>query len=95
MKKYFLLHLLPSRSDFAFTMTEEEKAIMQQHVQYLKGFLDDGKALIFGPVFDPKGPYGLGILTVADEEEVKTFIKNDPASKINRYEYYPMNGMVK
>ncbi len=93
-KKYFVLHLLPSRPDFAQTMTEEERAIMMKHVAYWTEFMNEGKVLAFGPVFDPKEVYGLGIVSVDDEQEVKDFIANDPASRINRYEYFPMKAVV-
>jgi len=42
--------------------------------------------LIFGPVFDPKGVYGLGILTVDDEAQVHEIIANDPANVLGTYE---------
>ena len=93
-KKYFVLHLLPSRPDFAFTMTDEEKEIMGQHIAYWTEKMNNGKVLVFGPVFDPKGPYGLGILVADDEQEVIEFIENDPAGRINKYEYFSMEAIV-
>jgi len=93
-KKYFVLHLLPSRPDFAQTMTDEEQAIMMKHVAYWTEFMNQGKVVAFGPVLDPNEVYGLGIMSVDSEQEVKDFIANDPAAKINRYEYYPMNAIV-
>jgi uncharacterized protein len=93
-KKYFALKLLPNRSDFVQTMTDDEKMIMQEHIAYWKGFMDQGKVVVFGPVFDPKGAYGLGIVAMDNEEEVREFIKNDPAARINQYEYFPMKAMV-
>ncbi len=93
-KKYFVLHLLPCRPDFAFTMTAEEQNIMVQHVGYWKELMKNGKVLVFGPVLDPKGPYGLGIVAVDSEQEIATFIGNDPASMINTYEYFPMRAVV-
>jgi uncharacterized protein len=36
----------------------------------------------------------LGIVSVDDEQEVKDLIANDPAAKINRYEYFPMKAIV-
>jgi hypothetical protein len=39
--------------------------------------------------------YGLGIIEVDSEDEVKAFIANDPANKINTYEYYQMLAAVK
>ncbi len=33
-KKYFTLYLLPTRNNFAETMTEQERGIMLKHVAY-------------------------------------------------------------
>jgi uncharacterized protein len=93
-KKYFVLYLLPSRSDFAQTMTEAERAIMMKHVSYWTEIMNQGKVLAFGPVLDPKEVYGLGIISVESEQEVKDFIANDPASAINTYEYFPIKAIV-
>ena len=93
-KKYFVLRLNPTRSGFAQTMTAEEKEIMQQHINYWKAYMDRGIMLIFGPVMDPEGVYGLGIIAVDNEAQVKHLIDNDPASKINIYEYHPMMAIV-
>ena len=93
-KKYFALYLLPSRPDFAQTMTEDERSIMMKHVAYWTELMNKGKVVAFGPVLDPKEVYGLGIIAVEDEQEVREFISNDPAATINRYEYFPMNAVV-
>ena len=93
-KKYFVLYLLPSRPDFAQTMTDEEREIMMKHVLYWTEIMNQGKVLAFGPVLDPKEIYGLGIISVDSEQEVKDFIANDPANKINKYEYFPIKAVV-
>ena len=93
-KEYFVLHLLPSRPDFALTMTADERQIMLQHTAYWSDLMDKGKVVVFGPVFDPKGIYGLGVIAVDSKEEVAAFIANDPAGTINSYEYYPMKAVV-
>jgi uncharacterized protein len=93
-KQFYALYLLPSRPDFATTMTGEERAIMLQHVAYWTELMNQGKVLAFGPVLDPKEIYGLGIISVDNEHEVKEFIANDPAARINKYEYYPMKAVV-
>ena len=85
-KTYFVLKLLPNRPDFAETMSS---------VSYWKEYLDKGVMLVFGPVLDPKGVYGLGIIAVDNEEQVKTLIDNEPASAINKYEYHPMMAVVR
>jgi hypothetical protein len=93
-KKYFVLYLLPSRPDFAQTMTDEERAIMGEHVAYWTEKMNQGKVVAFGPVLDPESIYGLGIVALDDEQELTSFIENDPAGKINRYEFFPMMAMV-
>jgi uncharacterized protein len=93
-KKYFVLHLLPARPGFAQTMTNEEREIMMKHIAYWTEIMSQGKVVAFGPVLDPKETYGLGIISADSEEEVKEFIANDPAAKINRYEYFPMKAIV-
>jgi uncharacterized protein YciI len=94
-KKHFALKLVPSRPTFAQDMTPEERSIMQQHSAYWREFMDKGMVIVFGPVLDPKGAYGLGVMEVDNEDQVHEFIKNDPASKINTYEYYPMLAVIK
>ena len=94
-KKYFVLHLLPSRPNFAQTMTDEERGIMMKHVAYWTEIMNQGKVLAFGPVLDPSEVYGLGIVAVDHEQEVKEFIANDPAASINKYEYFPMKAIVR
>jgi uncharacterized protein len=75
-------------------MTDKERVIMKQHIGYWTDLMNKGKILAFGPVFDPKEVYGLGIVSVDSEQEVQDFIANDPAGKINRYEYFTMKAIV-
>lgn len=93
-KTTFLIKLIPSRPDFAQTMTDEEKDIMNQHIQYWQPYLEKGTMIVFGPVLDPQGVYGVGIVQVENEEQLVSLINNDPASKINKYDYYPMMAQV-
>ena len=91
---FFAVYLNPPRPDFAMTMTESERAVMMEHVEYWKDKMKQGKVYAFGPVMDPAGVYGLGVVGVENELELKDFIANDPAGKINRYEYFPMRAIV-
>jgi uncharacterized protein YndB with AHSA1/START domain len=91
--KYFLCRLIPPRPSFPFDMSEQERAIMQEHVAYWSSMLADGKAIVFGPVADPSGPWGLGILRVADEAELRSLQEKDPAIRAAvglRFESLPM-----
>lgn len=94
MKKYYALKLIAPRPTFAQDMSAEERGIMLQHVAYWRGLMDKGNVIAFGPVIDPNGVYGLGIIQAESEDQVKLFIENDPATKINRYEFYPMMAVV-
>ena len=89
-KKHFFLKLIPSRPTFAQDMTDAERAIMMQHVAYWADLLNKGIAIVFGPVSDPKGTYGMGVIAVDSEEDVSTLTANDPAAKLNKYEILPM-----
>jgi hypothetical protein len=75
-------------------MTDHERAIMMEHVAYWTEKMQQGKVYAFGPVMDPKEIYGLGVIAVENEQELKDFIVNDPAGEINTYEYFPMKAVV-
>jgi hypothetical protein len=93
-KKYFALRLIPPRPTFVQDMTDEERNIMQQHVAYWGELMKNDIAIVYGPVLDPNGPYGLGVVAVDSEEQLKNIIANDPALQINKCEYYPMMAVV-
>lgn len=94
MKQYYFLKLNPPRPTFAQDMTAEERAIMMQHVAYWTEQMNKGVIHVFGPVLDPSGPYGVGVIGVESEAERDALIANDPASALNRYEFYPMKAVV-
>ena len=93
-KKFFALYLLPPRHDFALTMSNEERSIMMKHVQYWTDLMNKGQVVVFGPVMDPKEIYGLGVVKVDSEDQLKSLIDNDPANGLNRYEFFPMRAVV-
>ena len=90
---FFFCRLIAPRPTFAFDLNDEERALMGAHGAYLRGFAEKGEAVIFGPVADPAGPWGLGIFEVADEAELSAILDNDPTIKSGkgfRYEVLPM-----
>ena len=91
---HYFLKLIASRPTFALDMTDDEHAIMNQHIVYWKGHMAAGKVVVFGPVMDPAGPYGMGVVAVESEDEIKEFTANDPATAILRYEFYPMRAVL-
>ncbi len=78
MSQTFFLRLLPPRPTFATDMSDEERALMGQHVAYVRRFFDEGKVLMFGPVLDPEGAFGIAVLQAESQAEVDSFIANDP-----------------
>ena len=93
-KQYFFLKLNPVRPDFSQTMTDEERQIMMKHVTYWKDLMAKGKVIVFGPVLHPESVYGIGVIAVNSEDEVKELIANDPASSINHYEYHKLMAVL-
>ena len=94
-KKYFFLKLNPPRASFTMDMTDSEKAVMLAHVEFWKPYIQDGTVIVLGPVLDPKGGYGVGILRVDNKEQVTEIISKDPANGLNTYEVHPMMAVTK
>ncbi len=67
---------------------------MMQHMGYWQEHMKEGRVIVFGPVFEPTGVYGLGIVAVNSEKELSDFMNNDPALQINRFECYPMKAIT-
>ncbi len=95
---HFFLKLIAPRPTFAMDMNAEERAMMAEHLEYWKAKLDRGEVVVFGPVFDPKGPYGAGVVSAADEAAARAFADADPAIKAKRgfvCEIYPMRAVTR
>ena len=91
--KYFFCKLIPPRTTFAQDMTQAERALMGQHVAYWQDLMHRQMALAFGPVADPQGGYGIGLIAVSSDDEMETLRNNDPTVKANegfRFEALPM-----
>jgi uncharacterized protein YciI len=80
----FVFKLIPPRPDFALTMSDEERAVMANHVGYWSGLAETGRALAFGPVASPAGGYGIGIILAEDEAAAEDLRANDPAERSGR-----------
>ena len=94
-KIQFYMKLNPPRASFMIDMTNEERDIMQRHVEYWKPFVNNGTVIVLGPVFDPAGGYGIAVVEVENEEQLNEMISNDPANGLNFYEIYPMRAVSK
>jgi hypothetical protein len=87
---YFFVKTQNPRPTFNLDMTPEERSIMQKHVAYWSEKATQGMAIVFGPVMDPKGVYGIGVYQVRDEAEMRHLLEHDPANGLLHYDVLPM-----
>ncbi|MBB5674209.1 YciI family protein [Xanthomonas sp. WHRI 6108] len=91
MKAYFC-KFIPPRADFLATMSDQEKALMQQHAAFLDQRLAEGILLAHGPVIDETGGFGLSLYQIADDQDIAAITAQDPIIKhgVGQYAHYPM-----
>jgi uncharacterized protein len=74
----FVIRLKAPRPNFALDMTDEEREIMGRHAAHWQRFIDSGQMVVFGPVLDGTGSWGLGVVEAEDEDEIRAFAGSDP-----------------
>jgi uncharacterized protein len=74
----FVFRLQAPRPDFALTMTDQEREMMGRHAAYWQPYIDSGQMVVFGPVLDATGSWGLGVVEAQDEQALRTFAAGDP-----------------
>ncbi|HEY9008018.1 YciI family protein [Ohtaekwangia sp.] len=90
---FFLYKLIPPRPTFAQDMTDQERTIMQEHIVYWTNLINARTGVLFGPVFDPGGVWGLGILETDSLEAAENICREDPAVKtgLNTFQVMQMH----
>ena len=88
MSSYVVFRLIPCRPTLAADMTDAERAVMVAHSQHWNPLIEAGKMVVFGPVADATGSWGLAIVETDDEAEVIELSRTDPAitSGLGSYE---------
>jgi uncharacterized protein YciI len=66
----FIIQYEPNRANFLETMTQDERAAVTAHFEYLKKLLEEGKLLFAGRRVD-----------AASAEQAKLIVENDPVVK--------------
>jgi uncharacterized protein YciI len=74
----FVFRLQAPRPDFALTLSDEERAIMGRHAAHWQPYIDSGQMVVFGPILDDSGSWGLGVLETDDEDQLRASAANDP-----------------
>jgi hypothetical protein len=52
---------------------------MERHFGYWAEQMSRGSAVVFGPVADPQGTYGIAILNVPNQADAQAICAHDPA----------------
>ena len=74
----FVFRLLCPRPTFALDMSEEERDVMGRHAAHWQPYIDAGQMVVFGPILDSTGSWGLAVVEADDEHQLRSFAENDP-----------------
>jgi uncharacterized protein YciI len=74
----FVLRLIAPRPDFAHTMTDAEREIMNRHAAHWRPYVERGEMVVFGPVLTAEDSYGLAVVETTDEQALREFAAQDP-----------------
>jgi len=74
----FVLRLIAPRQDFAQTLTDSEREIMDSHAAHWRPYLERGEMVVFGPVLSDEDSYGLAVVETDDEQALREFAAQDP-----------------
>jgi len=74
----YVVRLKAPRPTFALDMTDEEREIMGRHAAHWQPLVESGQMVVFGPVLDSSGSWGLGVVEAEDEDELRAFAAGDP-----------------
>lgn len=74
----FVFRLKAPRPSFALDMSDAEREIMGRHAAHWQPLIESGQMVVFGPVLDVAGSWGLGVVEAEDEDEIRAFAARDP-----------------
>lgn len=90
---YFFCKLHGPRPTFPADITPEEMLLMKAHSDYWRGQMKQERVVVFGPVADPAGVYGILVMQLPDGEAAGQLVNDDPVIKADcgfRFECHPM-----
>ena len=80
----FVLRLIAPRPNFAQTMTDAEREIMNRHAAHWRPYLERGDMVVFGPILTDDDSYGLAVVET-DDEQVTARLRRAGPSRDNRH----------
>lgn len=78
MMHHYFFKLIPPRATFSTDMTDHERALMESHVAYWTRQCERGRVVVFGPVADPHGGYGIAVIRANTAADAHALVDNDP-----------------
>ncbi len=93
----FVFRLLAPRPTFALDMTDDERTVMAEHAAHWQPLIDSGQMVVFGPVLDVTGSWGLGVVEADDEAQLRAFAARDPVvtTQTAHYEIGTLAGFIR
>ena len=69
---------------------------MTLHMEYWQELLTAGRVVVYGPVADPEGVWGIGVLRAADRADVLAIGERDPSvtAGVNTFEVFEIMGGI-
>ena len=74
----FVLRLIAPRPNFAQSLTDSEREIMNRHADHWRPYLERGDMVVFGPILTDDDSYGLAVVETDDEQALREFAVQDP-----------------
>ena len=74
----FVLRLIAPRPNFAQTLTDSEREIINSNSAHWHPYLERGDMVVFGPVLTDEDSYGLAVVETEDEQALREFAAQDP-----------------
>ena len=95
--RHFFFKLIPPRTTFPGDMTPVEAKFMQEHADYWRALVAKDLAIVLGPVMDPAGAYGIGVICADADAQARAMAENDPVVRAQlgfRVELHPMPSVI-
>jgi uncharacterized protein len=79
---------------FLARATQDEQEVVQEHGDWLEARYAEGRVVFAGRCYD--GPFGLVVLDVANEEQARRLMEQDPSIRagVQRADLYPFTTFV-
>lgn len=74
----FVMRLNGPRPTFALDMNDEEREVMGRHAAHWQPYIECGQMIVFGPVMDDSGSWGIAVIEAEDEAELRAHSDEDP-----------------